>query len=127
KRADKIQKPPLNIFKGGFSFYKVRRNSPKFDKKNPQKNPRHLACPPDILYLALLFNGLTSEDYEQNGKNRMWHQFPVEGNRSNKTNADNVLRGVQRQARGEDTNGNEGTPSQMEPRKGKTHRRTERA
>src|SRR5690606_22274096 len=64
KRAKKIQKSPLNTFKGDFSFCRVRRNSPKFDKKNPQKNPRYLACPPYICYLALLFNGLKSEDYE---------------------------------------------------------------
>ncbi|MFC7525983.1 hypothetical protein ACFQRK_18605 [Parapedobacter sp. GCM10030251] len=36
----------------------------------------------------------------------MWHQFPVEGNGSHQTNADNVLRGVQQQARGEGTHGN---------------------
>src|SRR5690606_41558377 len=95
KRAEKIQKPPLNVFKGGFSFYRVRRNSAKFDKKNSQKNPRCLVCPPYICYLALLFNGLKSEDYEQNGKNRMWHKFPSKGNGSHQTHADNVLRGVQ--------------------------------
>src|SRR5690606_40121987 len=68
---------------------------PKFDKKNSQKNPRCLVCPPYICYLALLFNGLKSEDYEQNGKNRMWHKFPSKGNGSHQTHADNVLRGVQ--------------------------------
>ena len=57
KASQQDSKTAFKYVKGGFSFYRVRRNTPIFDKKNHQKNHRHLVSPPDIHYLALLLNG----------------------------------------------------------------------